>query len=171
MLNFPELRQTFNYDCGACAGCSILAYYGVDLREEHFMALAGTTRAGTHVAGLVRAFEHFGLVCRHGRLTLPQVRAALDRREPVLLTLQAYRASARPYRELWGDGHFVVAIGHEPNRILFEDPSSYKRTWLADPELLERWHDLDTRNKRLLQWGCIVHGRPAFRRGATVHMD
>ena len=92
MLNFPELRQFYNFDCGACAGCSILAYYGIDLREEHFAAIAGTTKAGTHIAGMVRTFEHFGLATRSGRLTLAQLRSAIDRREPVLLTLdnQAY---------------------------------------------------------------------------------
>ena len=36
---------------------------------------------------------------------------------PTVLTLQAYRESNRPYRELWDDGHWVVAIGHDKRRI------------------------------------------------------
>jgi len=37
ILDFPELRQTFNYDCGAKALQSVLAYYGIDIREEEII--------------------------------------------------------------------------------------------------------------------------------------
>ena len=90
------------------------------------------------------------------------LRRGIDAGFPTLLTLQAYRESSRPYRELWGDGHWVVAIGYDRQRILFEDPSAFRRTWLADDELHQRWHDID-RGNRIWQWGCTVHvGRAAF---------
>jgi len=56
------------------------------------------------------------------------LRQAIDDGHPTLVTLQAYRESNRPYRELWDDGHWVVAIGHDKRQILFEDPSAFHRT-------------------------------------------
>jgi hypothetical protein len=56
-------------------------------------------------------------------------------------------------------------------RIIFEDPSSYKRTWLAAGELLDRWHDLDAGGKRIFQWGCYALEPVRFRPGEMVHMD
>lgn len=37
MLNFPELRQTYGYDCGAKATEAVLAYFGMDIREDLIM--------------------------------------------------------------------------------------------------------------------------------------
>ena len=41
-LNFPELRQTYNYDCGASALQGVMVYYGVEMREDVLMKEAGT---------------------------------------------------------------------------------------------------------------------------------
>ena len=98
------------------------------------------------------------------------VRRAIDAGHPTLFTLQAYRESNRPYRELWDDGHWVVAIGHDKRRILFEDPSAFHRTWLADEELRQRWHDMD-RGRRIRQWGCTVLVKGRFIPGHHIHMD
>jgi len=58
-INFPELRQVFNYDCGASALQGVMVYYGVEMREDILMKEAGTTQKhGTPVAGLVRAAKN-----------------------------------------------------------------------------------------------------------------
>ena len=98
------------------------------------------------------------------------LRWGIDRRYPTILCLQAYRTSNRPYRELWQDGHWVVAIGYGDGRILFEDPASFCRTWLAEEELLERWHDLD-RGRKIRQWGCMILRPVCFQPGRLAHMD
>jgi hypothetical protein len=81
-----------------------------------------------------------------------------------MLVLQAYRTSSHQYENLQNDGHYVVAIGNEKRRIIFEDPSAYVRTWLADAELNERWHD-----HKLIRWGCTLLA-PAWP-PRFVHMD
>jgi ABC-type bacteriocin/lantibiotic exporter with double-glycine peptidase domain len=171
ILDFPELRQVYGYDCGACALTCALAYYGIDLREEYVMKLAGTTKDGTNPVGILRVPRYYGLRTVSGRMSPEKIRWAISHRWPIILALQAYRNSTILYAEDWKDGHWVVGIGYDGPRFLFEDPASYKRTWLAEPELLDRWHDLDSGNRRLLQWGCIIQGNPAFRAGEAVHMD
>ena len=154
MLNFPELRQTFNYDCGACAGCSILALlrHRPPRRALHGPGRHDESRHAHRGHGpRLRALWPLDAVRAFDVAAGPAPRSTAASR--CSLTLQAYRSSPKPYGRLWGDGHYVVAIGHDPARIYFEDPSSYKRTWLADGELLERWHDVDAGGKRLLHWG------------------
>ena len=164
-LAFPELRQTYGYDCGASALQSVLVYYGIEeLREDEIVQLAGTTeKDGTTPTGIMRVLQAFGLEHEAGVLTLADVCTAINYGHPVIMALQAYRDDTRiPYAKCWDDGHWVCAIGYDATRVYFEDPSSYKRTWLGFPQLLERWHDVGDNGKKLEHWGCIVKGTPCF---------
>ena len=115
LIDYPETRQVFNFDCGANALVSVLVFAGLEEREDRVAALAGTTKAGTSTAGILRVLNYYGLpfVARQ-RMRPDDLRAAIDNGFPTLITLQAYRESHRPYRELWDDGHWVVAIGERP---------------------------------------------------------
>ena len=76
-------------------------------------------------------------------MTPADLRKAIDAGHPTLIALQAYRNDEiiAPYKDLWTEGHWVVNIGYEDDRLIFEDPASFHRTWLRDGELCERWHD------------------------------
>ena len=171
ILEFPETRQVFNFDCGANALVSVLVFAGLEEREDRVAMLARTTHNGTSTTGILRVMQYYGLPYRAGqRMKVNDLRRGIDAGFPTLVTLQAYRESNRPYRELWEDGHWTVAIGHDKRRILFEDPSAFHRTWLADEELHQRWHDVD-RGKRIWQWGCTVFVNGQFKAGHHLHMD
>lgn len=72
----------------------------------------------------------------------------------------------------WIDGHYVVAIGFTKDKILFEDPSSFERTFLKYDELNERWHDVGTDGKKYVHHGIAIYGKkPQFNRDEVVHMD
>jgi hypothetical protein len=45
------------------------------------------------------------------------------------------------WRKEYNCGHYVVLIGYHENVLLFQDPSSFKRTWMTELEFLARWHD------------------------------
>lgn len=172
MLTFPELRQTYNYDCGAKATQAVLAYYGLDVRESVIMKEAGTTRAGTPIAGIVKVLRRHGLRCRVGSMTAAAVKEEIDRGRPVILCLQAW-ADKPPadWRKDWRDGHFVVAIGYDRSRMYFEDPSSVLRTYLTLRELESRWHDVDTNGRRYFNYGIVAYGRrPTYSLAKKVHM-
>jgi ABC-type bacteriocin/lantibiotic exporter with double-glycine peptidase domain len=171
IIPYPETRQVFNFDCGANALVSVLVFAGVEEREDRVALLARTTKNGTGTAGVLGVLKYYGLPLHAGqRMKVADLRRGIDQGFPTLLTLQAYRESSRPYQELWDDGHWVVAIGHDDRRILFEDPSAFHRTWLADEELLERWHDVD-RGRRIRQWGCTVQAGGAYEHDRIVHME
>jgi ABC-type bacteriocin/lantibiotic exporter with double-glycine peptidase domain len=171
ILEYPETRQTFCYDCGANGLVSFLVYGGVEEREDRVALLAKTTKNGTDPAGILRVLNYYGLPYTAGDHMQPDnLRAGIDQGFPTILALQAYRASHRPYRELWQDGHWVVAIGYDERRILFEDPSSFFRTWLGDQELHERWHDLDAK-KRIIGWGCTLLIKGVYHHDLQRHME
>ena len=136
IIAYPETRQTFCFDCGANLLVSALVFAGVEEREDRIARLARTTKNGTGTRGVLSTFNYYGLPFRAGqRMKVNDLRRGIDAGHPTLITLQAYRTSNRPYKELWGDGHWVGAIGYDRHRIYFEDPSSFHRTWLADEEL------------------------------------
>ena len=171
ILQFPELRQTYNFDCGACALASILAYYGIDVREDRIMETAGTTKDGTNPAGISKVLAYYGLDFNMGPMSIDDVKKEIDSSYPILITLQAYKTSDLPYSECWDDGHYVIAIGYDERNLYFEDPSSYKRTWLSFIELAERWHDVGADGIKLIQWGCVIKGSPKYRPDEATHMD
>lgn len=169
LLPYPETRQVFSYDCGANALVSVLVFAGLEEREDRVALLARTTHNGTSTEGILRVLRYYGLPYRtRQHMQVDDLRQAIDNGHPTLVALQAYRESNRPYCELWDDGHWVVAIGYDSRRIFFEDPSSFHRTWLADEELRQRWHDVNHR-KRIRHWGCtiLVAGQPNH----PIHME
>jgi len=171
LIEYPETRQAFNFDCGANALISMLVFAGLEEREDRISLLAGTTKAGTSIEGCLRVLRYYGLPHQaRQRLRADDLRKAIDAGHPTLLALQAYRESNRPYRDLWNDGHYVVSIGYDKRNIIFEDPSAFHRTWLADEELHQRWHDVD-RGRRIWQWGCNLLVSGQFRQGHHIHMD
>lgn len=171
ILQFPELRQVYNFDCGASALASILTYYGIDVREDKLMSLAETSKDGTGLAGIAKVLEYYGLEFQMGSISTEELKLFINEGYPVLITLQAYKISDLPYTECWDDGHYVVAIGYDERNIYFEDPSSYKRTKLSFVELVERWHDIESNGTKLIQWGCVVKGTPQYRPNDINHMD
>ena len=173
---FPELRQVTCWDCVASALSAHLAACGIDVREEKILKIARTTpRDGTNTAGILRVHRYYKIPCRAGSMTPDDLCRAVDRHHPTLLLLQAYRDDpAIPWQDCWDDGHGVTCIGYRGKkprrRFIFEDPSSYVRTWLSERELLLRWHDLDPGNVRLLQWGCETLVRSRYRPGRQIRM-
>ena len=170
LLEFPELRQTYNYDCGAAALSSVLAYYGIDVREDYLMHIAKTVEDGTTTNGMVAALQYYGLETVAGVMSIDDLKQAIDSGWPIIIALQAYRDKPILYPDDWDDGHYVVVIGYNGRRIFCEDPSSFKRTWLSFAELMDRWHDVDGETK-IIQWGCVVRGIADYHYNDCIHMD
>jgi predicted double-glycine peptidase len=53
MINLHITRQTFDFDCGAKALQTIMAYYGIDIREDELMKELGTGKDGTRVDKMI----------------------------------------------------------------------------------------------------------------------
>jgi predicted double-glycine peptidase len=169
-LRVPVVKQTTDFSCGAAATLSVLRYWrreryaSVDETALH-AALETTEARGTEPEPIVRYLrEAAGLeaVYRHGDVTVEQLVRAVDARQPPIVDLQAWDESARPYREVWDAGHYVVLIGHDAEHFFFMDPSVLTPgayAFLPRGELEERWHDLSgDDNARLQRMAIFVKG-------------
>jgi predicted double-glycine peptidase len=150
LLPVPLVRQAVPHTCGAAALMSILFYYQRYDGGESALAtrLGSTPEDGTHPASIVSVASAYGLraTLRQG-VTVADLRAALERREPVIVDLQAWTddPSHVRWRDAWEDGHYVVAIGLDADRLYVMDPSTAGRyAFVPLSELLDRWHDYET---------------------------
>lgn len=157
---FPNLRQAYDYDCGANALQSVLAYYGIDTREDKILHIAKTTGDGTNPGNLALAIEHYGLQHEALEMTVADVKEFIKRGIPVIVLLQAWtKTPDTDWKNDWKDGHYVVAIGYDDEKVIFEDPSSFHRTYLSNEALEERWHDVDENGNKYVHWGIAVYGK------------
>ncbi len=161
LKDFPELRQTYSYDCGAKALQSVLAYYGIeDAREDQIIRVAKTTETGTNPKNMVLAIEHYALTPEAREMAIADVTGFIKKGIPVIVLLQAWTETPNvDWKNDWEDGHYVVAIGYDDEKIVFEDPSSFQRTYLSFDELEERWHDVDVHGKKYVHFGIAVYGK------------
>ncbi|MGA1865939.1 MAG: hypothetical protein ACMUFK_00560 [Thermoplasmatota archaeon] len=64
-----------------------------------------------------------------------------------------------------------MVVGYGKDRLVFEDPSTFHRTWLGNREFMDRWHDQNPRNKKIIsRFGMILLGKEPT--GCSIiHMD
>lgn len=174
ILDFPEIKQTFKYDCGACALESVFSYYGLDVFENEIIEVAKTVSgSGTSIYGMLHAVTHFGLKVDLKTLSIKELKKYINKKVPVILRIQAWTSKENvDWEKDWKDGHYVVAIGYDKEKIYFEDPWSIKRTFLSYEELEKRWHDIDIDGKKYCNYGIVIRGkRKGYDLNKAVHMD
>jgi predicted double-glycine peptidase len=175
MINLHIGRQTFDFDCGAKALQTVMAYYGIDIREDELIKELGTGKDGTRVDKMISVAEARGFFveARQG-WTLREVKRYIDQGHPVIVLLQAWAErymTLKDWRNDYDDGHYAIVIAHARGVLLFEDPSSFRRTWLREYEFLARWHDLDSgKNLKYEQFGMVLLGKEPMIH-APEHMD
>jgi ABC-type bacteriocin/lantibiotic exporter with double-glycine peptidase domain len=161
ILDFPSLRQVYDYDCGANAIQGVLDYYGLDVREGVIMKIAKTNKKGTTINGLKRVAKYFKIKYKEGKMTTEDLKKWIDKKIPVIIILQAWTKKKNiNWEEDWSDGHYVVVIGYSKNRIYFEDPSCERRTFISHKEFEKRWHDKDSKSRKITNWGMAIY-RPS----------
>lgn len=155
-IPLPDTEQCTGYTCGPSCVQAVCTYYGVGTSDEteYTRIMHVRSSVGAHPHNVIAALRYYGLRWRERwPMSLDKLRGYLDRRIPVLLMIQAWPSprklhSARfrrggGYASEWNEGHWVVAIGHDRRYIYLEDPSLVgSRGYLADDELLRRWHDV-----------------------------
>lgn len=167
LLDFPRSRQIYNYDCGPSTLLMVLQYYGYVGREDKLIHASGTDQDGLDLEGMCKVLKAFGL--KHEsreHMTVQDIKDHVDAKRPVILSLQAYADD--PKKDLSttsDDGHYVCAIGHRGNTLIFADPSSPIRTSLTSEELLKRWHDKDEHHL-----GIAVYGTPRYESDKVIPM-
>ena len=173
IIQFPQFRQTFNWDCGAKVLQEMLVYYGLDIREKKIIKKSGMTKKGMRISEMKRCARIFDLKAKSKKMTIQEIIKHIDKGIPVIILLQAWaRKKNVEWGKGWRYGHYVVAIGYDKSKIYFEDPAISGRAYLTHEELKERWHDKFPDGKKFINYGIIIYGKnPAFDPKKIVHMD
>ncbi len=169
MINLHAGRQTFDFDCGAKALQLVMAYYGEDVREDILLDELATYSNGTSPEMMVKVAEARGFGVKAGTgWTIEQMGRYLDALHPVIVLLQAWadrEMTLGEWKKSWDNGHYAILINMASDVLLFEDPASFRKTWLKKHEFLVRWHDLDLHSgEQLHHFAMVLTGRvPAVR--------
>ena len=171
-IDFPDLRQTYEYDCGPKVLQSVLVYYGINLRQELLIKKAGTSKLeGTSIKSMLNVLNHYKLKTDSGIMNIKKIKKYVKKNVPVILLLQAWSTKKIDYSKSFNFGHWVVAIGYNKNKIIFEDPYSFNRTFLTHKELNLRWHGKDN-GKKFFNYGIAVYGKkPEYKSKKIIPMN
>ena len=167
LMDVPLVTQSTDYSCGAAALQSVLGYYGVsEFNESELMKEIGTDpKFGTLIDNIEAFSNRIGVKSQmRENLTLEELRAQIAKKQPVLVEIQAWRepsAPPLPYEEVWDDGHYVVVIGIEDEKVHFVDPSLIgSRGVLPVKDFMSRWHDVDDKGGRHYRTGVLFDHTP-----------
>lgn len=164
--NFPKFRQFNNDTCGASALHAILAYYGIDFKENSVARLSGTTSSGTPTGGIKRVAKFFGLDVKESQMmTAEDLKKNIRNGIPTIIGIQAWARKNINLEKEWRQGHFVVPIKYDKNRIYFADPACILTTYLTFTELEKIWRDKDKfkgKWRKLDHYGMSFSGRKPF---------
>jgi predicted double-glycine peptidase len=175
VIELPISRQTFGFDCGAKALQVVMAYYGIDVREDELMKELGCDRQGTPLRNMVSvaAKNGFQVVAEKG-VALDTVKQYVDQDHPVIVIVQAWAErymAFEDWKDSYDNGHYVIVIGYNEKIVIFEDPASFRRTWLKEEEFLIRWHDMDPRTQEKFDhFAMVLLGKQPVSK-ALKHMD
>ncbi|MEK6969387.1 MAG: peptidase C39 family protein [Nanoarchaeota archaeon] len=171
-LDFPTLRQTYGYDCGAAALQTILAYYGLNIRGELIIKLAKTNKKkGTSISGMLYVLKKYNLQFDAKKMSMATLKNYLNKKIPVILLLQAWNGKPIDYTSDFKDGHWVVLVGYDKQKFIFEDPYVFEHTFLTEQELKKRWHS-EQNGKKIFNYGIAVYGKePVYNSKKIIHLD
>lgn len=164
MIDLPAGRQTFDFDCGAKTLQLVMAYYGIDVREDELLEELRCDGNGTTMHNMISSAEKRGFkVLAKSGFSVREVKRFVNEGHPVIVLVQAWakkRMTLEEWRRSNENGHYVVLIEHYGNILVFRDPASFRKTWMTQEEFNARWHDIDTfTHQRLDCFGMVLLGK------------
>jgi predicted double-glycine peptidase len=174
LMQFPELRQAYDYDCGISCFQGVLFYYGFQPREYDLVKeLNVDPEIGVEPAAIINAAPRFDLMAiGRENMTVDDLKRNIDNGVPTLLIVQAWPDETVDWVNEYEWSHYVVAIGYDDKNVYFEDPASTIRTWLAFEELNRRWHTYVDQERKAQHYGISIFGKESdYHRFKMEHMD
>lgn len=171
-FDFPEVRQATDYTCGCAALQAVLYYYGIEFRENQLAEKLHTTQTdGTEPQAIADFATAEGFTVDMRAMSIADIKQYVDKDIPVIVDIQAWSGHRHSdYQHDYADGHYVVVIGYDDEKLIFEDPSLLNRGYLLLSEFLERWHDIGNgpHAAHISHRGIAIYGKPPRFHTSTV---
>jgi ABC-type bacteriocin/lantibiotic exporter with double-glycine peptidase domain len=158
---YPTVTQRTRDDCGAAIVSSILRKHNIKHQYTRLCReLNVSNKSGTEEKDMVTFLNGKGFrAWMTYDMTIDSLVNFIDSEIPVILIIQAWSRSKREdkYESFANYGHYVLAIGHDDDRVIFMDSGlpfgSYG--YLTKEELEKRWYYVSDDNRRL-RVGIVV---------------
>ncbi|HYH23505.1 MAG TPA: C39 family peptidase [Azospirillum sp.] len=164
-LRMPDVRQMAEDGAGAAVLQAVLAYHGLDVRQDVlYQRLTARGGSAMDYKQVVRVAVEYGLRVSHLiKMSEQQLREHIDRRVPVIVAVQAWVEGAPPraitdWARWRDDGHYLVAVGYDDMAFYFEDPAMFGIGSIRRDQMPFRWHDYDKQGNRLEHLGIMIDG-------------
>ncbi len=164
LLDVPDVRQLYPYDCGAAATKAVCEYFGVgpESYADYLAGLETTPADGTDPNNIIDFLHEQGLTVTSGNgLTLADLRKFFAAGQPVIIPLQMYGTTpeydAEEMKNL--EGHYVVVIGVALGQVMLQDPVA-GRVMIDEEDFDQRWHDMEQDSAVDDHFGIAVGLRP-----------
>jgi len=175
LIEIPQTGQATFYTCGVAVLQSLLYHNGIEYTQDDILpSVESTPEHGTGIVLMNRFLNENGIDAEIRRnITLQELRGCIDHGHTVICLMQAWNEdSGHDYSDDWNDGHYVVAVGYNDDRIYFMDPYTIANyAYIDNDDFLVRWHALNG-GVRYLNTGIIVSNpKPVYRRDAFIKME
>lgn len=162
LIEFPTSRQDNENSCGTSVVQSILAYYGIDERQDDLHKALAVKKDGTDYTKIIKKFQKHKLTVDAGTMNFDMIKEYIDNNYPVIILIQAYKDNKKKQytQDDYDNGHYVVVIGYDDLHIVVEDPSlNNKLGYIPLEELDIRWHGIGrSKEEKLDHFGIAVVG-------------
>jgi uncharacterized protein YvpB len=118
-----------------------------------------------------KVLKNYGLQYDSRQMEIKDIKSYIRKKIPIILLVQARSGKPRNYKNDYQDGHRVVAIGYQKDKIFFEDPYTFKRTFLREKELQERRHSQEKKVKIFNHGIAVYSKRQTFNSKEIIHME
>jgi predicted double-glycine peptidase len=175
LIKIPQTGQATFYTCGVAVLQSLLYHNGIEYSQDEILPAVGSTpEHGTGIILMNRFLNESGVDAEIRRnITLQELRDCIDRGRPVICIIQAWNENiGHDYSDDWNNGHYVVAIGYDDDRIYFMDPYTIANyAYIDNDDFLVRWHALNG-GVRYLNTGIVVSNlKPVYEPDAFIRME
>ncbi len=158
-IKVPLCFQETVYTCGVACVQSILACYGIIYRQDVLAEMLETKPIfGTDYQNIISTMQMLGFHASYCTdMNIDILKAYIDRGITPILMLQAWKDDDIDYKFNWKDSHYTIACGYNEYSILFMDPYTLGfYTFITYPELMDRWHLLDSSGNHHYFSGLII---------------
>jgi uncharacterized protein len=166
ILDFPTSRQDNNASCGSTCVQTVLAYYGIDERQDDLSDKLKMSDDGISYTNIIKIFKKYNLSVDARPMTINDLKKYINKKIPVIILVQAYKDNRQKKytRENYNNGHYIVAIGYNSKQLIVEDPALNNQIgYISFNDLETRWHGVgETEKEKLDYFGIAVIGKPKY---------
>lgn len=136
--------QWYDFDCGVTVAWSMIKYSKIKVSYEQVLKLSKVCPVdGLKPLRLISLLSKFGLNANlETHKNVRFLKKQINAEKPVIILIQNRKEYKKPWSQTWKNGHYVIVIGYDTNRIFIYDPSMGGSIKIfTHKQLNNRWHD------------------------------